>query len=206
MAKDIYANFNELKANTVVEIDYHIEATKRNSNILMMTPHGGGIEIGTSELVLFSANGIFSEYAFEGWRTSNNHELHITSTNFDEPICLDMVGETEHIIAFHGYSDTVNKHTMIGGRDSNAKQSAFEALTAAGFSCEIVPVGGYLAGSDPDNICNKGTKRMGLQLEISTAQRYAFFGTNTRAERRNTTLPEFHNYVEAIIRIYNPVV
>lgn len=201
MAEDIYMNFAELKADTVAEVDYHIEATKRNSNIIMMTPHGGGIEVGTSELVLFAANGIHSEYAFEGWRTSNNRELHITSTNFDEPICLDMVAGSEHVIAFHGYADTV-KHTLIGGRDTAAKQRCYDHLTAAGFSCEIVPVGGYLAGTDPENICNKGTTGMGLQLELSTAQRNAFFGTNTRAERRNTTLPEFHNYVDAITNIY----
>lgn len=199
----MYANFAELQADTVAEVDYHIEGTKRNSNILMMTPHGGGIEVGTSELVLFAANGIFSEYVFEGWRTSNNRDLHITSTNFDEPLCLDIVGASEHIVAFHGYSDTLNKHTLIGGLDTNKKQSCYDALTAAGFSCEIVPVGGYLAGSDPNNICNKGTRGMGLQLELSTAQRYAFFGTNTRAERRNTTLPEFHRYVAAITSIYN---
>lgn len=204
MAEDMYANFEELKADTVAEVDYHIEATKRNSNIVMMTPHGGGIEIGTSELVLFAANGIFSEYAFEGLRTSNNRELHITSTNFDEPICLDMVTSSEHILAFHGYADTV-KHTMIGGRDTNAKQCAYEALTAAGFSCEILATGAPLSGSDYDNICNKGTRGMGVQLEISTAQRYAFFGTNTRAERRNTTLPEFHDYVDTITSIYKPV-
>lgn len=206
MAEDMYANFDELKANTVAEVDYHIEATKRDSNIVMMTPHGGGIEVGTSELVLFAANGIFSEYAFEGWRTSNNRELHITSTNFDEPICLDIVESSEHILAFHGYSDTLNKHTMIGGRDTNAKQYVYEALTTAGFSCEILATGAPLSGSDYENICNKGTRGMGVQLEISTAQRYAFFGTNTRAQRRYTTLPELHNYVDAIISVYNPVI
>lgn len=204
MAEDMYANFNELKADTVAEVDYHIEATKRNSNIIMMTPHGGGIEVGTSELVLFAANGIFSEYAFEGLRTSNNRELHITSTNFDEPTCLNMVRASEHVVAFHGYADTV-KHTLIGGKDLNAKQYVYNALKAAGFSCEVVPAGGYLAGSDTENICNKGSRGMGLQLEISTAQRDAFFGTNTRAQRRNTTLPEFHNYVKAIVSVYNPV-
>jgi phage replication-related protein YjqB (UPF0714/DUF867 family) len=204
MAEDMYANFNELKADTVAEVDYHIEAKKRNSDIIMMTPHGGGIEVGTSELVSFAANGIFSEYAFEGWRTSNNGELHITSTNFDEPTCLNMVLASKHVVAFHGYADTV-KHTLIGGRDTNAKQYVQKALTAAGFSSEIVPSGGYLAGSDTENICNKGSRGMGLQLELSTAQRNAFFGTNTRAGRRNTTLPEFHKYVAAIVSVYNPV-
>lgn len=204
MAEDMYANFNELKADTVAEVDYHIEAKKRNSNIIMMTPHGGGIEVGTSELVSFAAKGIFSEYVFEGLRTSNNRELHITSTNFDEPICLNIVRSSEHVVAFHGYADTV-KHTLIGGRDTNAKQYVHKALTAAGFSCEIVPVGGYLAGSDTENICNKGTRAMGLQLELSTAQRNAFFGINTRADRINTTLPEFHKYVDALVSVYNPV-
>ena len=205
MKTDKYANFKELQADTIAEVDYHIEGTIRNSNVLMMTPHGGGIESGVSEVVWFAANGLFSEYVFEGWRTSNNAELHIKSTNFDEPICLSMVQKSEHIVAYHGYHDSVKKHTLIGGRDMNAKESAYKALTAAGFSAEILTNGTYLAGSDRENICNKGIRGMGIQLELSTAQRLAFFGTNTRSKRRHTTLPEFHRYVDAIISIYNPV-
>ncbi|MCK1999776.1 poly-gamma-glutamate hydrolase family protein [[Brevibacterium] frigoritolerans] len=199
---DTYANFAELAANTVLDVDYHIEATKRNSNTAMIAIHGGGIETGTSELAMFAANGVYSEYAFEGWRSSNNGELHITSTHFDEPTALDIVTNSDYVVSFHGYADTV-KHTLIGGRDVDAKQAAYNALTAAGFSCEVLAFGATIGGSDPDNICNKGTRGMGLQLEISTAQRSAFFGTNTRAQRKNTTLQEFHDYVAAVVSVYN---
>lgn len=198
---DTYANFAELAANTIEGTDWHIEATKRASNRAYIAIHGGGIEKGTSELVLFAANGVHSEYAFEGWRTSNNGELHITSANFDEPIALDIVEDSYYVTSFHG-CDGTEKHTLIGGLDSTAKQDCYDALTAAGFSCEIVPVGGYLAGTDPDNICNKGIPNAGLQLELTTAQRSAFFGTDTRAQRKNTTLPEFHAYVAAVVSVY----
>lgn len=199
---DTYANFAELAANTVKEVDWHIEAVKRYvTGVAFITPHGGGIESGTSELVSFSANNTHSAYAFEGWRTSNNGELHITSTNFDEPIALDIVEDATHVVSYHGYSDTV-KHTLIGGRDIEAKQRAYDALVAAGFSCEILEFGATIGGSDPENICNKGLTGMGLQLELSTAQRSAFFGTNTRAQRKNTTNQEFADYVAAIVSVY----
>ena len=205
MTEDRYANFQELQADTTAEVDYHIESVKRDSPILIMTPHGGGIESGVSELVLYTAAGEFSEYYFEALRTANNRDLHITSSNFDEPIGDKMARESEFTLAYHGYSDTENKHTLIGGRDEQAKHAAYKALTRAGFSAEVLANGTYLAGSEQNNICNRNKRGMGLQLELSTAQRLAFFETNTRAKRRLTTNAEFHRYVEAIRSIYQPI-
>ncbi|MEV0156558.1 poly-gamma-glutamate hydrolase family protein [Micromonospora sp. NPDC050686] len=52
-------------------------------------------------------------------------------------------------------------------------------------------------GTDPRNICNRTVSRAGGQLELTTALRSAMFGTNTRAERKNTTLPLFWDFVRA---------
>jgi phage replication-related protein YjqB (UPF0714/DUF867 family) len=39
---------------------------------------------------------------------------------------------------------------------------------------------------------------MGVQIEISKAQREAFFATNTRNERKNSKTQEFFEYISAI--------
>jgi phage replication-related protein YjqB (UPF0714/DUF867 family) len=54
--------------------------------VAVIAPHGGGIEPGTSELATAIAGDDFSLYLFEGLKSAGNGELHITSTNFDEPI------------------------------------------------------------------------------------------------------------------------
>jgi len=48
-----------------------------------------------------------------------------------------------------------------------------------------------------DNIVNRTLLGMGAQLELTTPLRSAMFGTNTRADRKNTTLGLFWNFVAA---------
>jgi len=64
---------------------------ERGSQILIFSPHGGGIEIGASELVEAIAGKGLSYYLFEGLRANGNDLLHITSTRFDELGCLRML-------------------------------------------------------------------------------------------------------------------
>ena len=65
--------------------------------------HGGGIEGGTSEVALAVAGyhpatfltatdalGLHDFWMFEGLLSSGNTRLHVTSTNYDEPIALEL--------------------------------------------------------------------------------------------------------------------
>jgi len=197
---DLYNNFEELRKDVGYESTYHILMGVRPSNVLFTAIHGGGIETGCTELALLSGQtSKHSYYCFEGWKSSGNGDLHITSTNFDEPNGVHLVAESEYTISYHGYGDSTNKHTQIGGRDTELRKLVYDKLVEAGFSCEILPFGDTIAGSMENNITNTNKRGKGVQLELSTAQRNAFFDVNTRAGRRTSTNAEFHAYMNAVL-------
>lgn len=197
---DTYADSYDLMKNRNYESEFSMRLKKGRSGIFYFTPHGGGIEAGCSELAEFSADAEDSYYCFEGRLSSGNSVLHVTSTHFNEPNAEKLV--KEHIIAvsYHGYSDSAVKNTKIGGLDEQLRNFIGEEFTAAGIPWEQEPGGSDIAGAEPGNIVNETTRGMGVQLEISTMQRNAFFGTNTFASRRSTRLAEFDNYVAAVKR------
>jgi phage replication-related protein YjqB (UPF0714/DUF867 family) len=199
---DLYANFAELKSAVSYDTDYEIRTGVTNSRVLFCSPHAGGIETGCSELITQSARGEHSYYMFEGTRGSNNSELHITSTNFDEPTLMGMLENYDIIVSYHGYSDSIN-NTMIGGLDSELRDRIEAELTKAGFNCQQLQAGGSISGSEPDNLVNKGRRGMGVQLELSTTERASFFGTNTAKGRRTTQNQRLLDYTNAIRRAIN---
>lgn len=202
MSADTFKNFGQLKLAKTLGTDYNIDSKERFSDVLILTPHGGGIETGCSELAYVTAkDNDFNYYAFEGWKSSDNGELHITSTNFDEPTLLGMLPKNAVTVAYHGYYDNTNKHTKIGGRNEAMKKEMKRLFDEAGISSEILPSDDPIAGVQPENIVNMNKHGEGLQLELSTAQRNAFFGTNTRAERLNTITDEFKAYVALVARV-----
>ncbi|MGF9741578.1 poly-gamma-glutamate hydrolase family protein [Priestia megaterium] len=195
---DLYANFEALRKVNVYGTDYHILYGERNPVVTFFCPHGGGIESGCSELTIYSAGQNYSYYCFEGFRASGNTDLHITSTNFDEPNCKAIVSKATYTVSYHGYSDTV-KNTKVGGLDFALKKRIQNKLIAGGFTAEIEPDDSSITGQEPDNIVNRNLRGKGVQLEISTPQRNAFFGTNTRSQRMATITQEFKNYVACVL-------
>lgn len=197
---DTYADSYELMKNRKYETDFSMRLKKGRSGIIYFTPHGGGIETGCSELAEFSADAGDSYYAFEGRLGSGNSVLHVTSTHFNEPNAVKLVRQHKVAVSYHGYSDSTNKNTKIGGLDEQLRNFVGEEFTAAGIPWEQEPAGSDIAGAEPGNIVNETTRGAGVQLEISTAQRSAFFGTNTAAGRRDTTNAEFSAYIAAVKR------
>ena len=167
---DTYPNYQTLSENEVEGVDYQIVSTPRSSTKSVIAIRGGGIETGTSEIVVDIAGSTYSSYLFEGLKSSGNGDLHITSTRFDEPKGLALVASSARCLSIHGYSDTV-KNTKIGGADIALKTKVRDELIKAGFTVEMLPENDPLAGTDPDNIVNKCTSKAGVQLELSTAQR-----------------------------------
>jgi phage replication-related protein YjqB (UPF0714/DUF867 family) len=204
---DLYANFEELRQANVYDEDYHLlMAVRPSSKIAFVTPHGGGIEVGCTELCIVSAGTVHSYYCFEGWMSSGNGDLHITSTNFDEANGLKVIHDSHYTVSYHGYYDSTNKNTKVGGMDLELKHMIYDNLISAGFSAEIEPDSSPITGQDPDNLVNENKRGKGVQLELSTAQRNAFFGTNTRADRRNTITAEMTAYVKCVMDAVNAYV
>lgn len=192
-----YTSYADLARDHLEGIDYQRTWRKSPvSSLLHLAVHGGGIEQGSSELAEAAADGIHDLYVFDGMKASNNAELHITSTAFDEPTALALARAATHTVSWHGCSGTVPL-TNLGGLDYVLRDRVGLALTQAGFAVQVA--GPDLAGTEPANICNQNTRKMGVQLEISTAQRAAFFvgGDLSRSNRTNRTVA-FDAYVGAV--------
>lgn len=195
---DTYADSFALMKARKYESDFSMRLKKGRSGIIYFTPHGGGIESGCSELSEFSASAEDSYYAFEGRLGSGNSVLHVTSTHFNEPNAVKLVHQHKVAVSYHGYADSAVKNTKIGGLDEQLRNFIGEEFTAAGIPWEQEPAGSDIAGAEPGNIVNETTRGMGVQLEISTMQRNAFFTTNTAAGRRGSTTAEFQTYINSV--------
>lgn len=168
---DTYKNFAALRRWEHEGKDYRVRFVNRSADVTIIAPHGGKIERGSSEVAHAIAGRDHNFCAFEGIRDEDNSDLHITSTNFDEPICLDLVKRAKGVVAVHGLKGD-EAETRVGGRDKNLRSEIRDALNDAGFDAEIEDGGPY-GGSAPNNICNRGRTHAGVQLELTKAQRDA---------------------------------
>jgi phage replication-related protein YjqB (UPF0714/DUF867 family) len=192
---DTYRNFQQLAENETQDEDFAIRVRERNGTAVIIAPHGGGIEPGTSEIAEAIAGPNLSFYAFEGIRRSGNAALHITSTRFDEPRGTALVVKSPTAIAIHG-EDSGEPIVFVGGLDTEGAERLRASLKASGFRVDTHS-NPALQGSDPANICNRGTSGRGVQLELSNGLRKTFFSSLTRAGRLTPT-KEFGKFVAAV--------
>jgi phage replication-related protein YjqB (UPF0714/DUF867 family) len=168
---DKYKNFTELSKNEIEGKDYKICMPEggKHSDIAIIAPHGGGIEAYTSELCREIANGEFLSYQFEGNNKNGNWQLHITSTNFDEPKCLKLLERAKFVVAIHGMKDpdSEDAHVWVGGMDDELAKAIIESLNAFEGDIAKHKTCGKFTGRSKDNICNRGFNKKGVQLEIS---------------------------------------
>ena len=171
MPEDQYGNFLELSQDEVRGMDYDIRLLHRNSSTAIIAPHGGYIEPGTSEIAITIALDSFNLYCFEGLKKKGNKSLHITSTNFDEPKCLNLIARCEIVLSVHGMKGS-DRAVEVGGLNVALRDRICDGLNAAGFQSKVVSTGKHAAVSQR-NICNKGRKQAGVQLEITSGLRDA---------------------------------
>ena len=143
-----------------------------------MAPHGGAIEPGTSEVVKEVANDDLSLAIFEGIKSKNNKRLHITSTNFDEPRCVELVQVSDTVVSIHG-----EKSDELSVELSTKLKSVLEWH---GYSVKTHE-NPELHGLAAENICNRGRHGVGVQLELSFGLRQTFFQSLTDQGRKKPT-------------------
>lgn len=199
---DLYNSMTELVRTHNDSNDFMFSVDYRESSNLITAIHGGGIEAGTSELAQYTAEITNSNYfSFKGLKSSDNTELHVTSTHYDNPLLLTLNSQMNHTVSIHGYGDS-EKNTYIGGSDKQLVTLISQYLTTAGFKNTIAP--SNLGGVDIDNVTNKNKRGAGVQLELSTAQRKALFNNNdfSRANResRINWSDDLRNYANAIAK------
>jgi phage replication-related protein YjqB (UPF0714/DUF867 family) len=164
-----YRNFKELADHEKEGQDYRIRIELRDPSVLVMAPHGGKIEPTTGEIAEAIAGNAYSSYVFEGLKTDGNGVLHIESHLFDEPRALEAVEKAEVVITVHGQLNQKDGFVMIGGLHGRLCLKAQQELEAAGFQTRPPTEG--LMGTDPQNICNRGKLKQGVQLEVSRKAR-----------------------------------
>jgi phage replication-related protein YjqB (UPF0714/DUF867 family) len=169
MAPDKYQDFADLIRHEREGVDFRICRTIRPAPVAIIAPHGGGIEPGTSEIASAIARDRYCLYCFEGLKRCSNLDLHITSTNYDEPTCLDLLARCDVVVSLHGL-DGEQKHIDVGGRDFGLRDAICRSLEKLGFDAQVVERGAH-AGVSPENICNRGRGGAGVQLEIARALR-----------------------------------
>jgi phage replication-related protein YjqB (UPF0714/DUF867 family) len=167
---------------------------------LLIAPHGGGIEPGSSEIMRAVAElGGWAWYEFAGFlRQANKEALHVTSTEFDEPTLKRMLPQAGFVVAFHGASESGEPLVYIGGKWKLGRQIFTESINnafgehgirAADEIDNAVPA--HLRGLDDRNVTNRGKRTEGVQLEFSRAARNLLFSPDSSRQargRRSTQL------------------
>jgi phage replication-related protein YjqB (UPF0714/DUF867 family) len=185
---------------------------------IVMAIHGGGVEAGTSEIALATAGfhpatlmpsvdglGTHDFWLFEGLLPQGNGRLHVTASNYDEPIATELVRNARRCISLHGCSDAqADGRIQLGGLDVELRDIVLEELTAAHIKAEIA-TNPMLDGSRPDNIANKTLIGGCAQLEMGTSFRSGLYGINTRPRRKHTTNDKFSRLVAALRRAMSRV-
>lgn len=164
-----YSDFGELSRNEQEGVDFNICVVRRGSPVAIIAPHGGKIESGTSEIAAAIAGERYCLYCFDGLKPRGNRPLHIPSTKFDEPKCMELISTCDIVVSVHGLK---GKHEAIdvGGLDNELRDAICRNLNSAGFEAKIVRSGSH-AGVSQRNICNRGRLRAGAQLEITKGLR-----------------------------------
>jgi phage replication-related protein YjqB (UPF0714/DUF867 family) len=162
--RDKYLNFNELASHQREGIDFEILAVEKPDAVAaIIAPHAGGIEAKTGTIAKAISGTEYSLYYFEGLKSSGNRILHITSQHFDEPRCLKLIEKHQRVIAIHG-CDEKNEKIYIGGLDEEFIEVLISELSSVG----IIPEQSEkFSGKSPDNICNRGLTKRGIQFELS---------------------------------------
>lgn len=189
---DQYRNFHELSQRETEGRDFRVRFEERGeAKTIVIAPHGGSIEPGTSELADAISSRDCHLALFEGIKATGNRDLHITSTNFDHPAFLDLVRRCDYVVAVHGEHSEENT-TYIGGADDRLRSFISVALRSAGFDVKI-HTSPSLQGESPENICNKGSTNIGVQLELARGLRRALFDSLSATGRltRTATFAEF---------------
>jgi len=176
-----YKNFKELAQQEVEGKDYQVKFRLRDERVLIMAPHGGKIEPTTTMIAEAIAGENYSCYSFEGLKEGGNGVLHIESHLFDEPQALQAVKKADVVITVHGQLNHQEGFIMVGGLHVDLRSEIRRRLEAAGFQTRTPPEG--LQGIDPENICNRGRLKGGIQLEVSRKERDLLKIDKERLER-----------------------
>ncbi len=192
---DKFNCFAELSRQYQIDRDFKISCRYKDGRIVIFTPHGGGIEGGTSELVTEIAGNDLSFYVFEGLLAHANQDLHITSAKFDEPKCVGLLTKFQTAIAIHG-CEGHEEMIYVGGKDIALMSTLVDRLKDKGYPIRSAAY--PLSGSYYKNICNRTASGRGVQLELSSGFRHLLFENWANRKGREIKTKYFYALTEDI--------
>jgi phage replication-related protein YjqB (UPF0714/DUF867 family) len=165
---DIYRNFAELRESEPAGAWRIRKRVRRKSSVLIIAPHGGQIEPGTSALAKAIAGTSYNLYLFEGHKPpGENQALHITSHRFDETYALAIAAKCHTVLGVHGCGGVWTVH--VGGRNLELRAALAAALKSTGL--RVQANGPKFKAENPLNICNRGSTGRGVQIELTRDMR-----------------------------------
>lgn len=190
---DHYRDMRELLQEEP-QASYTILTREVESPVLVVSPHGGKIELYTSTIGDGIAAHDFNFFDFQGKIEdgSNYEKLHVSAINYNPPALQTMNDKAKVTISIHGVANEDLKMTYVGGLDKEGADKVIQALREAGFDASSP----YLSGNGEErrNFVNRNASGAGIQLEITTAQRRALFNNWRESEPRTA----YYEYVETI--------
>ena len=169
---DTYSCYNKLAASEREGLDYRVRWRAGRSRYLLIAPHGGWIERGTEFLADAVAADLHAFYAFSGLAPRCSR-LHITSDNFDEPRALALAESAASVISIHG-ARGAERCIYFGGLDMQLRARLRQTLENVGLPTRDEPSPSR-QGRGRTNICNRGRRKRGVQIELPVGMRKALF-------------------------------
>ena len=205
--KDKYQSMTQLENETVEGVDWKKDTRDNSTKVLIVAPHGGNIEQGTTEATkALAEKGNYDYFSFEAIRPKNNTELHVTSTHYDDPTLNQMIKNRTATISIHGAAGT-DQIIYLGGPRSTLRDEMGTQLKSSGFTVMVPP--DRIGGVKKNNFINREENNTGVQLELTTALRKAFFNngdtsTKNRSNESNWT-PLMQTFVDALYTSINNI-
>jgi len=162
---DSLTGFADLCARHPEGRDFVVEVLARPSTAAVVAIHGDPIERGVSRIARQVAGSEHTLYLLEGRLPALNYEhLHLASSRFDDPRCLELIAGCDRVVTLHGCNG-LDENVLLGGLDEVLKARIAAALAARGVPCQTD--GHRFPGRQPSNICNRGATGMGVQVELT---------------------------------------
>ncbi len=162
-----FGDFSELVLKTVKDRDYTVRLRQGGSEILIAAVHGGGIEPLTSEVAAAIAGDEHSLYDFQGTRASNNEELRIPISRYDEMRLRTLTERSQVCLSIEGVEGS-DQVVHLGGRNRRLRAILVERLQSAGF--QVAPSVELMAAHSPVLFFNTPADG-GVQVELTRALR-----------------------------------
>lgn len=198
--RDVFPDVPSLRSRLKDKRDFRIRFRDRGAFATIVSPHGGYIEEGTSTLARACAGPDFNFFDFQGLRTENPSELHVTSTHFRDPDLMKMLDASEVAVSIHGMGDEDDITIWLGGLNKELKANMLSALREQGFS--VNPDSPRHRGESELNFVNMA-KQKGVQIELpNNLLKTMFVGPRfARTGRHVKTTPVFDKFVRAVRQV-----